>query len=284
MAQEIINVGTAPNDGAGDPLRTAFTKTNNNFSQLFAAGGISGISNGTSNITVEQNAQILISATGIANVVAIAATGMTVTGTLIGNSTISATGNVIAGQFFIGNGSQLTGIVSSAPAALLTGNTLSSNVVNSSLTSVGTLGSLDVTANVQAGNLRTSGQVSASGNIAGANFNAGTDVSATGNIAGNFFIGNGSQLTGITSSYGNTNVVANLAALDTNPVSTSGNITGGNITGGNITTGGVGTFNGSYIVIPTGTVDPAVTISGAFYYNTANLNMRVYADGAWRNA
>ena len=26
MAQEIINVGAAPNDGQGDPLRTAFTK------------------------------------------------------------------------------------------------------------------------------------------------------------------------------------------------------------------------------------------------------------------
>jgi hypothetical protein len=37
-------------------------------------------------------------------------------------------------------------------------------------------------------------------------------------------------------------------------------------------------------VIPTGTVDPAVTISGAFNYNTANLTMRVYASGAWRNA
>ena len=57
--------------------------------------------------------------------------------------------------------------------------------------------------------------------------------SATGNIAGNFFIGNGSQLTGVAASYGNSNVVANLAALGTNPVSTTGNITGGNLlTGG----------------------------------------------------
>ena len=29
MAQQIINVGTAPNDGLGDPLRTAFEKTKN---------------------------------------------------------------------------------------------------------------------------------------------------------------------------------------------------------------------------------------------------------------
>ena len=82
MAQEIINVGTAPNDGAGDPLRTAFTKTNNNFSQLFATGGVSGIANGTSNISIVNNGSILMSPTGTANVVAVTAAGMTVTGTL----------------------------------------------------------------------------------------------------------------------------------------------------------------------------------------------------------
>jgi len=36
MAQQIINVGATPNDGAGDPVRTAFTKCNNNFSQLYS--------------------------------------------------------------------------------------------------------------------------------------------------------------------------------------------------------------------------------------------------------
>lgn len=34
--QEIINIGTLPNDGEGDPLRVAFGKINNNFSNLFA--------------------------------------------------------------------------------------------------------------------------------------------------------------------------------------------------------------------------------------------------------
>lgn len=41
MAQEIINVGTLPNDGEGDPLRVAFQKINNNFSQLFSTGFLS---------------------------------------------------------------------------------------------------------------------------------------------------------------------------------------------------------------------------------------------------
>lgn len=36
MAREVINVGAAPNDGQGDPIRTSFIKTNNNFGELYA--------------------------------------------------------------------------------------------------------------------------------------------------------------------------------------------------------------------------------------------------------
>lgn len=35
MSQQIINVGTNPNDGTGDPDRTAFTKCNSNFTELY---------------------------------------------------------------------------------------------------------------------------------------------------------------------------------------------------------------------------------------------------------
>jgi hypothetical protein len=38
MTQEVINVGASPNDGEGDPLRTAFQKINNNFTQLYSTG------------------------------------------------------------------------------------------------------------------------------------------------------------------------------------------------------------------------------------------------------
>jgi hypothetical protein len=38
MTQEIINIGAVPNDGEGDPLRTAFQKINNNFTQLYSSG------------------------------------------------------------------------------------------------------------------------------------------------------------------------------------------------------------------------------------------------------
>ena len=42
MSQEIINIGAAANDGTGDPLRTAFDKVNNNFTQLYTTLSASG--------------------------------------------------------------------------------------------------------------------------------------------------------------------------------------------------------------------------------------------------
>jgi len=35
MAKQTINIGTAANDGTGDPLRSAFTKVNSNFTELY---------------------------------------------------------------------------------------------------------------------------------------------------------------------------------------------------------------------------------------------------------
>lgn len=37
MAIQYINIGSTPNDGSGDPLRTAFLKVNNNFAELYSA-------------------------------------------------------------------------------------------------------------------------------------------------------------------------------------------------------------------------------------------------------
>lgn len=54
MAQQTINVGAAPNDGTGTPLRTAFQYTNSNFTELYTAVGPSGnniVVPGTATIT-----------------------------------------------------------------------------------------------------------------------------------------------------------------------------------------------------------------------------------------
>ena len=35
MAKQTINIGVAANDGSGDPLRTAFDKVNDNFTEVY---------------------------------------------------------------------------------------------------------------------------------------------------------------------------------------------------------------------------------------------------------
>jgi hypothetical protein len=54
-------------------------------------------------------------------------------------------------------------------------------------------------------------------------------VNVGGNIVADYFIGNGSQLTGIGGTYGNANVVTLLSAFGSNTISTTGNITSGNV-------------------------------------------------------
>ena len=49
MTQQVINIGSVPNDGTGDPLRTAFQKSNGNFTELYTlvqGGGLVPIPNG----------------------------------------------------------------------------------------------------------------------------------------------------------------------------------------------------------------------------------------------
>lgn len=65
--------------------------------------------------------------------------------------------------------------------------------------------------------------------------NTGMTVSGianvTGNVIGNYFIGNGSQLTGLPASYTDSNVTTLLAAFGSNTISTTGNISAGNFIG-----------------------------------------------------
>src|SRR6056300_1484928 len=55
MAKQTINIGTTANDGTGDPLRTAFDKVNDNFTELYAddAGDVNSVNAGTG-ISVDQ--------------------------------------------------------------------------------------------------------------------------------------------------------------------------------------------------------------------------------------
>lgn len=62
MAKQVINIGTTANDGTGDPLRTAFDKVNDNFTELYSddladvnsivAGDAISVSGATGDVTV----------------------------------------------------------------------------------------------------------------------------------------------------------------------------------------------------------------------------------------
>lgn len=123
-------------------------------------------------------------------------------------------------------------------------------------------------------------------------------VSTTGNITGNFFIGNGSLLTGVVSSYGNANVVANLAALGSNPVSTTGNITAATINAnlytapGNVTvtanTGNTWTFATSgNLVFPSGMIIQNQSPNTRILTNTGRLRItatdNAYVQIGWQS-
>lgn len=115
MAQQIINIGSAPNDGAGDPLRTAFDKCNNNFTDLYTTSG-----GGTGTVTsVSVNA---------ANGVSASITNATTTPAL----TFSL-GNIVPATV---NGIALSG--SSTPSLAITGATSVSGSNTGDITLAGT--------------------------------------------------------------------------------------------------------------------------------------------------
>ena len=153
---------------------------------------------------------------------------------------VSTTGN-IAGNYFIGNGSQLSGL----PATYSNSN-VSTFMASFGSNTISSTGNITTTANIASGN-----------------------ISATGNVTGNYILGNGSQLTGLPATYGNSNVATFMAAFGSNTISTTGNITTtANISGGNVIIAG----NSS-----TGVYALDVGVTAAFLANTvasftANIN------------
>ena len=68
MTQIVIDIGAAPNDGTGDPLRTAFNDVNLNFSNVFAAGPVDSnvrIANNTI-LTTNTNGNLILAPNGTA--------------------------------------------------------------------------------------------------------------------------------------------------------------------------------------------------------------------------
>ena len=218
---------------------------------------------------------------------------------------LSATGNV-SGSFFLGNGSQLTGIlttvsnVTNGTSGLLIPALNGNVIINVGGTTISTVSSsvgLAITGNVNA----TTG-ISAIGNIVGGNVTTAGIASATGNITSAANIAAGNLLAGGLLSVAGS-VTAGAGASITGNVSASGNVTGGNVltagfvtatgnvTGGNVRTGGLisatgaiygnslsidTTINAGTDIVASGALSAGTTISAA---GTISSGLEITASG-----
>jgi filamentous hemagglutinin len=241
-----------------------------------ATGNISG---GNLSVTGSVNLAGRISAVGnitggnILTGANVSATSNITGGNLISNGVITTVGNVVA-NYFVGNGAALfaiaganvTGTVANATYAVSAGSATTAATVTTNaqpnITSVGTLTS-----------------IASSGNI-----------STTGNVTGNYFVGNGSQLTGIsTSSNRISNGTSNVeiatangnATITTNGANTWTFDTTGNLTlPGNLgaNNAGITSINAGEIVSLKGQANGTVGIKA--YGSAANLVAGVAVNGS----
>jgi hypothetical protein len=299
MTQQIINVGAAPNDGLGDPIRTAYIKCNDNFGELYSrqqtsppdtlvgtVGDVAGMYaydenyfyycyanyNGSSQIwgQISEAGNVAVSAinNGTSNV-SIQSTNGNVRFNIAGTSNVavvSATGITVSNNVTANN------VIANTVTGTLT------TAAQPNITSVGTLNSVTATGNISGGNLITSGAVAVTGNITGGNLTIASAVVASS------FTGDGSGLTGITAT-GNVGAASQLTNGTTtfNIPQANGNVVGNingttlvyvfsengaNVSGyvtatGNITGGNLSA--GSGIISTTGNVTAGnLSVSGIF--------------------
>ena len=89
MAKQVINIGTTANDGTGDPLRTAFDKVNDNFTELYNddAGDVDSV-NGQTGVVVLDSDDISEGSTNLYN--------QTHTGEVTGATSLTIANDVIS--------------------------------------------------------------------------------------------------------------------------------------------------------------------------------------------
>jgi hypothetical protein len=236
MTQLVIDVGTTPNDGLGDPIRTAYQKCNTNFSELYSrvqtsvpptlvgsVGDTAGMyaydstyfyycfANYTGNSTVwgQVTDAADLTLTNIVN-----GNSNVNIATANGNITVAVTGtsNVLV---FANTGAYVTGVVS-ATGNVSGGNlNVTGNIVDTGALSIitGANGNISLTPN-GTGIVTSSVDISTTGNVTGNNINSTTtfklavfanatvrDSSISSPVAGMmiYVTGTGMQVRGATS-------------------------------------------------------------------------------------
>ena len=253
MTQQIIDVGTVANDGTGDSLRTAFIKSNDNFTELYnSSNTIPAIFNGNSNVSVNLNSNVTVGVAGVSNVMVVSSNLVAITGNLtvagnasvtgnivganlnstgnvvtvgiVGTGAFSTTGDIQTGGTFIGNGSGITGITVSAGTSILNGTANVQTILNGNVTTG--VGGIIVTTAANTG-LYVTGVISSSGNVT-SNYFIGNGALLTGLIASVANISNGTSNVAVVSSSGNVTVgiggTSNVAVFSTDTVTIKGNV------------------------------------------------------------
>ena len=246
------------------------------------------------------NAQANITSVGTLS--SLSVSGNVDSGNILTAGIVSATGNV-TGNYILGNGSQLTGITTSAGGSPFQfqynnsgafGGVPNTNYYSGNGTIEMALTQFEATGFSGIVTVPgTAGYVSVVGNVIAGNVFTGGVVSATGNVTGNYFIGNGSQLTGITASAGGSNtqiqfnnagVFAGNAAMTFETV--TGNVGLGNLIIGSGNTASVGAGQRiNTIAAHTGVLGNATNfgnaqiVIGNGYFGNMNFTNTSYATG-----
>ena len=122
MAQQIIDIGAAANDGTGEPLRDAFNAVNENFTEIYTAGPVGSnvvISGNTITVTGTNN-NLVLRANGIGNIQANSSIMPGIDAVYdIGAPTQRV--DTVYAQYFVGNGSGITGVTAAAAANISLG-------------------------------------------------------------------------------------------------------------------------------------------------------------------
>ena len=275
------------------------------------SGNISG--NAATAGTVTTNAQPNITSVGI--LTSLSVSGNITTGNLDGANNITA-------NYFIGSGNNLSNIQGSNVTGAVTYASTANSVALANVSGAGNIASINLdgsTSNVLYGNgvfaptaaaygnsnvatfLASYGSntITTTGNISGGNIITGGIVSATGNITAPFFIGNGSQLTGISVGAGsqiingsssvtvaaNGNVsmsvagTSNVVVVTDTQFNVAGNLSAsGNITTGNLNTANAGIIGGSNVTFTTGSNTNPGTFTGNFSLSAGSRLNATYAD------
>ena len=213
-----VNIGTAANDGTGDPIRDAFAKVNSNFNLLFTeftADNSVTVGNSTVNSVISNTGGLVVSNSTVSTV---ANSSTFKIGNTTANSTLTATQLGVSGNSTIGS-------VTVNTTALAVGNT----TVNASL-SQSTLAVSTATSNL----VVNSSVLSLGNSTVNATANSSRVTVGSANLTTNtLLLGTGS--TG--SSVGSSNFANGFTRLPNGLLYQFGYINGVNsISGGNVTT------------------------------------------------